>query len=299
MQKQFQRLMCAVALAASVNLWAVPQTSALAPAQEEEPALYYDAYGAAFYLTPEQADTLLPDLDAEPVVVELPEEESDLEPLPDDAEDDQPVILPQPDPDQTLDKMDAGFAVTPEQPEKAEEDPPEQTPAVDSYATTDPENISVTVTWGSMNFEYCSGEWDTENLCYKTPDAGEAGWQPVDDNGNTITFTNSGNVAVNVTCSYQNASQTEYDAEVEFKDDTRTQLFTDAFNPVVQLAPEITSADEVALYDYSGSLVKDGTLTVLVTLTGPRPAAEMRNEKIGTITATISAVSSSNTDTTT
>ena len=289
MQKQFQRLMSAVALAASVHLWAMPRVSALAPAQEEEPALYYDPYGAAFYLTPEEADTLLPDLDAEPVVLEVPEE--DLTPTQDEdtqtasAEEDAVATMPDPDSDHAFDKTDAGFNVTPEPPE---EELPKQTPAADVYS--EPETISVEVTWGSMNFEYVSGEWDTENLCYKADGSGKAGWQPTETNGNKITFTNSGNVAVNVQCTYQ--SDYGYDGyTATFATDTGSIVFDGVLNTKAKLVPltALYTGDGIDPADETDTFQAAGELEVLVTLTGPRPAEEMTNRKIGTITATISA----------
>lgn len=291
MQKQFQRLMSAVALAASVHLWAMPQVSALAPAQEEEPALYYDPYGAAFYLTPEEADTLLPDLDAEPVVLEIPEEDptpTQDEDTPEAAEEDAVATMPEPDSDHAFDKTDAGFNVTPEPPE---EELPKQTPAADTFAATDTETISVTVTWGDMNFEYVSGEWDTETLSYQELAGNKtAGWQPEKTNGNKITFTNNGDVAVNVQCAYQRES--DYgDYTATFATDTGNPVFDGVLNTKARLVPltALYTGDGIDPTDEIDTVQAAGELEVLVTLTGPRPAAEMTSRKIGTITATISA----------
>ncbi len=60
-----------------------------------------------------------------------------------------------------------------------------------------PEILSVSITWGELDFFYDSGTWNPDTLTYT---GGE--WKPIQSDGRTITVENTGNVAVNVTLAY-------------------------------------------------------------------------------------------------
>lgn len=280
MQKYLRRWMLAGALAAAVSLCASPLAAA------EEPTLYYDAYGAEFYLTAEEAAELLgqepslPDLSGgmPPVVVDLPDaageealgqpedteppEESAAEEPPEDPSGRNPV---QPAGD-SLKALDSAFAVEP----------------VSDPVPYEEETVEVTVTWGEMKFEYRTGVWtvpETGEPYYDTPVGGESGWHPV-DNSNTIAFANSGTAAVKLTCSYEENASLELKNRptVTFSDESRTSYFAlGATHPEVTLPARAVEEPNAA------------PLTIYVDLTGPRPEKPLKNAVLGTITATISA----------
>lgn len=277
MQKHLQRLLTAAALAASVSLWAAPQTAALTPAQEE-PALYYDQYGAEFYLTADEAADLLDAGETEypmqPVVVDFGEEEApepeeepgDTPEEPADEEED-PAESPIEEPELSLKDLDAAFAVTP----------------VDDPALYEEQMVSVTVTWGAMEFAYNTGDWDPETLTYAT--SGTEGWQAVNDS-NTITLTNNG-TAVDVVCSYEPKEGAAYTAkDVTFWDASRNALFTNAGYAKLRLPGVSGVQTAVQSLDTLEAVANEAAITVK--LSGPRPAVRMEQAKIGTITVTVS-----------
>ena len=53
----------------------------------------------------------------------------------------------------------------------------------DTYSN-DPEQISVTISWGAMEFNYNEGQWDPEDHTYS------GGWSPKTANGNDLTVVN-------------------------------------------------------------------------------------------------------------
>ena len=273
MQKDFRRRILAGALAAAVSLCASPLAAA------EEPALYYDTYGAEFYLTPEEAGEWFPaeaapeaDLSMRPVVIDLPEEQTEEEPAPEEppAEDLPEADAVQPAGD-SLKELDSAFAVDPVSGPVPEPVPYEE------------ETVEVTVTWGEMQFEYVTGVWTVPEdgaPYYDAPDGGVTGWQPV-DNSNTILFENSGTAAVKLTCSYEEniALELQNHPAVTFLDENGTSYFTlGATHPEVTLPARAVEEPDAA------------PLTIYVDLTGSRPEKPLKNAVLGTITATISAV---------
>ena len=62
-----------------------------------------------------------------------------------------------------------------------------------SFTITEPEIVSVDITWGSLKFEYHDGQWNPETCRYT-----ESGWTTAQEDDASITVTNSGNVAVDV-----------------------------------------------------------------------------------------------------
>lgn len=64
---------------------------------------------------------------------------------------------------------------------------------IGTFTITEPEIVSVGITWGSLEFKYQDGKWDPETCKYT-----ESGWTTEQEDDASITVTNSGNVAVDV-----------------------------------------------------------------------------------------------------
>lgn len=64
---------------------------------------------------------------------------------------------------------------------------------IGTFTITEPEIVSVDITWGSLEFKYQDGKWDPETCKYT-----ESGWTTEQEDDASITVTNSGNVAVDV-----------------------------------------------------------------------------------------------------
>ena len=62
-----------------------------------------------------------------------------------------------------------------------------------TFTITEPEIVSVDITWGSLEFEYQDSKWNPETCKYT-----ESGWTTTQENDASITVTNNGNVDVNV-----------------------------------------------------------------------------------------------------
>lgn len=62
---------------------------------------------------------------------------------------------------------------------------------------TEVSRVSVTITWGAMEFTYSDGTWNPENHQYE-----DVGWIPNEEDGNRITIENTGKVTVNVSVCY-------------------------------------------------------------------------------------------------
>lgn len=62
-----------------------------------------------------------------------------------------------------------------------------------TFTITEPEIVSVSITWGSLEFEYQDSKWNPETCKYT-----ESGWTTTQENDASITVTNNGNVDVNV-----------------------------------------------------------------------------------------------------
>lgn len=63
----------------------------------------------------------------------------------------------------------------------------------DATYSNDPERISVTISWGAMEFEYNSGSWDPDTHEYVG-----RGWSATDTDADKLTVKNDSNVALNV-----------------------------------------------------------------------------------------------------
>ena len=62
-----------------------------------------------------------------------------------------------------------------------------------TFTITEPEIVSVGITWGSLEFEYQDSKWNPETCKYT-----ESGWTTTQENDASITVTNNGNVDVDV-----------------------------------------------------------------------------------------------------
>ncbi len=62
----------------------------------------------------------------------------------------------------------------------------------DSTYSNEPERISITISWGSMEFDYNAGQWDPDTHVYS------GGWSPKVTDGNDLSVANNSNVALEV-----------------------------------------------------------------------------------------------------
>lgn len=83
--------------------------------------------------------------------------------------------------------------------------------AENSVAETDsePETVSVSITWGAMDFTYTDGDWNTETHTYD-----EGGWTA---SGNTVNVTNTGTEPVQAMVGYENANGYSFAAKWSMK----------------------------------------------------------------------------------
>ena len=66
----------------------------------------------------------------------------------------------------------------------------------DNTYSNEPEKISLTISWGAMEFEYHSGLWNPDTHSYS------GGWSPTNSNGDNISVQNDSNVALNAEFSF-------------------------------------------------------------------------------------------------
>ena len=77
--------------------------------------------------------------------------------------------------------------------------------------SNNPEEFSVTIRWGAMEFDYHAGRWNPATHTYS------GSWAPAEDGGDALTVTNEGNVAVRVSLNFSaDAAFTKYDLTGEF-----------------------------------------------------------------------------------
>ncbi len=77
--------------------------------------------------------------------------------------------------------------------------------------SNDPEEFSVTIRWGAMEFDYHVGRLNPATHTYS------GSWVPAEDGGDALTVTNEGNVAVRVSLDFAaDAAFTKYDLTGEF-----------------------------------------------------------------------------------
>ena len=89
-----------------------------------------------------------------------------------------------------------------------------------TYSQPDPEKVTIVdLTWGSMEFNYSSGDtkvWNPETLQYDIiPGEGDGAWTPKNENGDTVTVTNHSNTGLLVTVSYTPAAENGVTGNVE------------------------------------------------------------------------------------
>lgn len=117
--------------------------------------------------------------------------------------------------------------------------------------------VSVDITWGAMEFTYMDGDWQPESHTYA-----DGEWTADNENGNVITVTNNGNMAVNATLTY---TKTVTEVEGSFIDNDGTAI-TSPFT----LAVEEEKKVKLILTGKPSSTLEDATLgSVTVTITLP------------------------------
>ena len=141
-----------------------------------------------------------------------------------------------------------------------------------TYSQPNPEKVTIVdLTWGSMEFNYNSGDkkvWNPEKLEYEIVEGeeGDASWTPANEGGDTVTVTNHSNTEITATPSYTAKDGFE-SAGMNFSTD----------------ALKVATADNGV--DGAAGTAVTGTITV--TPTGSLPEGT-ENATIGSITITIS-----------
>ena len=132
----------------------------------------------------------------------------------------------------------------------------------DSTYSNYPETISVTISWGAMEFDYSAGRWDPETHTYS------GGWSPEAADGNDLSVVNNSNVALEVGFSF--TRETAFDA----------YNLTGTFNGIVadqgnRMESGATLSTELSLkslkpesLETAGNKQKIGTITVRLTTVG-------------------------------
>lgn len=130
----------------------------------------------------------------------------------------------------------------------------------DTYSN-DPEQISVTISWGAMEFNYNEGQWDPDDHTYS------GGWSPKTANGNDLTVVNNSNVAVGTEFIF--APETIYSTSY-----TLTGTFSSGVaGQINRMKPGDTISTELNLKSLKPDSLKDqtqkiGTITVRLTIVG-------------------------------
>lgn len=90
-----------------------------------------------------------------------------------------------------------------------------------TYSQPNPEKVTIVdLTWGSMEFNYNSGDkkvWNPEKLEYEIVEGeeGDASWTPANEGGDTVTVTNHSNTGLLVTVAYTPAPENGVTGSVE------------------------------------------------------------------------------------
>lgn len=90
-----------------------------------------------------------------------------------------------------------------------------------TYSQPDTEKVTIVdLTWGSMEFNYNSGDkkvWNPNTLEYEIVEGeeGDASWTPANEGGDTVTVTNHSNIALCVTVTYTAAAENGVTGSVE------------------------------------------------------------------------------------
>lgn len=90
-----------------------------------------------------------------------------------------------------------------------------------TYSQPNPEKVTIVdLTWGSMEFNYNSGDkkvWNPEKLEYEIVEGeeGDVSWTPANEGGDTVTVTNHSNTGLLVTVSYTPAAENGVTGSVE------------------------------------------------------------------------------------
>ena len=130
----------------------------------------------------------------------------------------------------------------------------------DGRYSNEPEQVNVTVSWGSMAF-VCTMEWDPNTHTSTVT------WEPAEENGNRITVTNDGNVDVNAAFAFSDLTSAAQNCGL-----------TGAFDVSSARVPRVSGGTS-------------GTQTAYLTLTSSEaPTGLKKNTKLGTVTVTISAI---------
>ena len=125
---------------------------------------------------------------------------------------------------------------------------------------------NVNLTWGSFTYNYRETEWDTENHYIK----GE--WSRATDDADKITITNNSNKVLYATLDFNPEADSNYkDVQAVYYSDSGYTV--DAINPITlnQTTKGSTSIEEV-----------------YIKLTGYPISTPDQNDKIGTVTVTVS-----------
>ena len=129
----------------------------------------------------------------------------------------------------------------------------------DDTCSNDPERISVTITWGAMEFGYHAGRWDPETHTYS------GSWAPTTTGEDMVTVRNDSNVALNVTFLFT--------ADEALAPYSMTGSFDGAVTGENRMEHDTTLAVRLALRSLAPTAIKDGgkrqlgSITVRLTTT--------------------------------
>lgn len=125
---------------------------------------------------------------------------------------------------------------------------------------------NVNLTWGSFTYNYRETEWDTENHYIK----GE--WSRATDDADKITITNNSNKVLYATLDFNPEADSNYkDVQAVYYSDSGYTV--DAINPITLNQPTKGSTSIEEVY---------------IKLTGYPISTPDQNDKIGTVTVTVS-----------
>lgn len=124
--------------------------------------------------------------------------------------------------------------------------------------------ISTDITWGSMEFTYNDGNWNTETHVWDG-----AGWEPSSTDADKIAVQNNGNVNVTVSFSYKQNDELNWLSSNNSY--SMAGSFTDGTNPVVSAMPLSAGAGKSVYLKIDGNIPRSSNYrtvgTVTVTLT--------------------------------
>ena len=131
----------------------------------------------------------------------------------------------------------------------------------DGTYSNDPERISITISWGAMEFDYHAGRWDPDTHKYS------GGWSPTAADGNDLSVQNNSNVALEASFTFT--------ADAAFTPYSLTGAFNGVADGANRMERGATLSTELSVkslkpasLETAGGKQKIGTITVRLTTVG-------------------------------